>query len=549
MPVKTACTKCGAPYTLADSLRGKPVRCKRCLAVFPAREADSAAPAAEPVEGGVIAAPPPLPGGARRVRPVPPEDAPPPRRRPGRDEPRGSAAPWIIAATVGGVLLAAGLVVTILLIARAESEPDPPPPIVLNMPNPGDFHPQMPPFQIPPGEMPPFQPPPQIDPAGQAPALFKASSVRFPINARDNKIKDISFAPLAKRVGVFYADSQNFFKEWFDLHDEAGGGRVAHVDVSAVKNGRFLDLSPDGKRVALQDGTAGRGYPLTVWSLPDGNVLFDKWDPYPKDPNPGKNVNRELVFFAFLDADRLLTVARNGQYDLWDMAQKRNVYSVPVGPGRDRSLNLDFFSRRPSNLAVSRDRRVLALSNRDGFDLIDTATGQPLRSTESLAAGGRVGNEWSVSFSPDGGQLAAKLNLFLNNRQHEQVVVWDVATGRKKAQFVTPQDFNANGPLVWWGAKHVVLSDGNLFEGRVMSLADGRILRIGQRHAFGKFAGASPDGRVWYATGRANGGPAEMAAVDAPEDALAQPENAPGGGVPRWYFRPEGISTQPGRGF
>jgi hypothetical protein len=53
MPIKTSCDNCGRPYTLADDMNGKQVRCKSCNRPFQVR----AAPVAEIVHDAVAAEP------------------------------------------------------------------------------------------------------------------------------------------------------------------------------------------------------------------------------------------------------------------------------------------------------------------------------------------------------------------------------------------------------------------------------------------------------------------------------------------------------------
>ena len=154
-----------------------------------------------------------------------------------------------------------------------------------------------------------------------------------------------------------------------------------------------------------------------------------------------------------------------------------------------------------------------------------------------------VGNEWSVGFSPDDKSLAAKLNVFERGRNQEYVIVWDLPTGRKKGAFPMQQNFSTNGPMVWWGPQHVLLCNGNLTEGHLMSLVDGRLLRRCERAGLGRLAGDSPDGRVWYATHTEFGARAELAAVELPQDELARQPVAPGQPLPQWWFHQEGITN------
>jgi hypothetical protein len=535
MPVKTACPACLAPYTLADTMRGKKVRCKHCQEVFAVT--DGAELAIQPE-----AAPPPRPAGSARVRGT---AAPPPlaspdartgplrrRREPiSADAPRSNALLWILLASGGGMLLIAGIVVTIILVARSAS--DEPGPVVQNPMRPGGPGPAIP---NPMGQNP--------QPAQGQPPL-KASSTRFQADPQDSYVKDILFAPQARQVGLYHWDAPDIARKLLTLYDVQTGQKLGVIDLGKSPSATYLDISPDGTRVAQQESIPFKGNPLTIWSAPDGKILFEKWDPYPRDPKQPGDFNRELVWFAFLDRDRLLTATRGGQYDLFDMTQKRVVYSVRAVPGQSRSLNYDGFSRRPTNIALSRDRKLLALTNRNGFDLIDTSTGKLLRSTARLDGRGKVGNEWGVAFSPDGSQLVAKLNLFeADRKQHEYVLLWDVATGQQKAMFAMAQDFNANGPLIWWGAKHLLVCNGIVTEGKVLSLTDGRFWRACERCGHGRLASTSPDGRLWCATSLLGIQRAEVSAVELPEDQLGPPpQGGAGQQLPRWYIRPDGVST------
>jgi predicted Zn finger-like uncharacterized protein len=545
MPVKTACPGCRTPYTLADKQRGKTVRCKQCKEAFTVSDTAEAAIRAEAVPAG-----PPRRRGETAPLPLPARPGPLPRRRPAaRPEgpPKNNALLWILLASGGGLALLVGLIITVLLIANSSTEEQGPvvphaPPFPGRGPNPmapGANVPGMP--NLPGRNPPPAVPNPQ---PAQAPGLIQASAMRFPIEPVDSQIQDLLFAPQARQVGCYYQDKA--FRKRLGLYDVATGRPRGVIDLGNSAAAGHLDLSPDGTRVAQAENVPFKGNTITVWSAPDGKVLLEKWEPYPHQ-QPGIDPNRELLWFALLDRDRLLTVARNGQYDLWDLTQKRNLYSIPADMGRPRFLSYDYFARRPHNFALSMDRKTLALSNKNGYDLIDTATGRLLRSTQGLEFKGRVGNEWSVAFSPDGNQLAAKLNVHeVGRRQHGYVVVWEVATGQQKALWpVSETDLNANGPLLWWGTGHLILCDSIRTEGRVFSLADGKYRRICQRSGFGKVAGSSPDGRLWYATSLVGLQRADVSAVEAPEGLLraALPQ---GPQLPRWQLRPEGVAAARG---
>lgn len=574
MPVKTTCPTCQASYTLADSSRGKKVRCKNCQqpfevldtpaprsktagaqAVAPKRPAPPPLPAATPpprrkaqptvlaarqADDEVTAAPPPRPASAARqplvAIPVDDDEDAPPRRPPRRAAaPRSSATTWIIVGSLGGVLLLAGVVVLVILLAQSD-EPAPPGP------------PKLGPIAVNPGPgpiIPGPRPNPFVNPPPARQPVLKASSARVPIETTASTSKNILFAPTAGRLGLYYWDKQNANQKWLDLHDTKTGNQVAHVNMGS-HHPMYMDLSPDVTRFASETLlAAGGGRALSIWSLPDGKLLEEKWNPYPRDPaRQLQHPNRELVWFAFLDRDRLLTVARNGQFDLWDMKQKRPIYTRLPVQGQMRFINMDTFSLRPQNLALSNDRRILALSNKDGFDLFETATGNPLRKTQSFRDKGNVGNEWGVSFSPDGSRLAAKLNVHKADRkQHDYVAIWDANTGQRQALLPMKQDFGHNGALIWWGRDHLAVLSGIAHRAKILDLKSGRFERVLEAEGNGRFATCTPDGRLWYvATATSFLANADVAALEAPVNELQQqPFNGPANNLPRWRVNPEGI--------
>jgi predicted Zn finger-like uncharacterized protein len=103
MPVRTICPGCRTAYTLASEVAGKRVRCRQCGQTFLAVEASAAseavvqaellgAPAASPLEAGMVPARPPLE--AELVLPaLPRKPFPPPYQKPGFSEkPRSLAS-------------------------------------------------------------------------------------------------------------------------------------------------------------------------------------------------------------------------------------------------------------------------------------------------------------------------------------------------------------------------------------------------------------------------------------------------------------------------
>jgi hypothetical protein len=407
--------------------------------------------------------------------------------------------PWILLTLAGGSLVVAGLVAVILL-AHEEDLPE-------------DKQPQKRRHVG----------PPKVRPGPIHPAFLC-----LPTNFPGGAIQSIIFASRAPRVGLRASVPDNPGRYQFEVYDLQTRQRLCRL----ISDASFLnhnDLSPDGTRVAFVEvPVEGKGG-ITVWSVPDRKLLYRHWNPYPPDPD------RELAWFAFLDRDRVLTIARDGRYDLFRLGERAPLYTVT----RKGKL------QRPgiSSLALDRDRQVLALANDDGFDLIETATGKLLRRTEPAF---QKGDELSTAFSPDGKRLAARVKSHEDKPFRQQhLIFWDVATGKRVARFALASDYDGFGPLVWWGRKHLLLQE-DPGTGLVFSLADGRFVRSCAPAPPGRLAESSPDGRLWGIASLPAQDRGQLIAVDLPEGELGRPpQRGPGGALPRWFLRPDGIGTTP----
>jgi Tol biopolymer transport system component len=140
----------------------------------------------------------------------------------------------------------------------------------------------------------------------------------------------------------------------------------------------FIDISPDGERLAVSSDRAGNH---DLWVLPaEGGEM----QPLTTDPTPDwfprwSPDGKQIAFYAY----------RSGNRDIWVM---------PAGGGRARQLTThEAFDAGP---AWSPDGKTLAfMSARRGSDDIWTIPsdgGEPLRLTDD------PGSEWSLSWSFDG---------------------------------------------------------------------------------------------------------------------------------------------------
>jgi hypothetical protein len=443
-----------------------------------------------------------------------------PRRRRKEPPPQASSAlPWIIGGVIVGVVLLLCVPAGILglyLIGRAQP--------VLEK-----------------AEAFPFDAGNPVEAVINKDNLVKEPALKFALDAKANStVRDIVFPAQGPGVGVLSWEAGANLKKVFDYYDSKQGKRQARIELP--DDGTVINLSPKGTRFLLQHALQ-----VSIWSLPEGQTLAANWKVYDALPKAkGQIIPAFLTYANFIDEDRLLTVGQAGNFELWDVAKKQLLYSIPPAPKRFLVLSVNGFSRSPKDFALSTDRRVLALDNRDGFDFVDTQTGNTLGKTASLAPQGKIGNVWSVSFNNAGTMLACRHSIHTGGQLKEFLTVWEAPTGVKKWQYPIEPNSQLTGPIAWAGANHLILWDGNIFKGSVFNLNDGRFVRILDKAIADRFARSAPDGRIWGACGGQNrNAPAQMTAVDFPEQDLVQrpapPNNNPDL-APRWNFGPNGIT-------
>jgi hypothetical protein len=378
-------------------------------------------------------------------------------------------------------------------------------------------------------------PPPNLD-------VIKQPSVRLALNTKNGNVSDIVFAPESDQLGHFsFREGPGLQPRFFDLWNWKQPQRLARLEIPD-QPGAFVALSPKGTRLlthlAKQKG-------VNIRSLPDGNLLKKEWRPFADQPDPGfAGVDRaDIAWAAFLDEENLLTITYNGRFGVWNANFDKPKYTVEKR--RDiPAMMSNVFSRGPQNMALSDDRKTLALANGDGFELFDASTGKLLRTTESMKAMGRVGNVWGVAFNRDGTLLATTQNISIKAEPaKEHLTIWNVADGKRTSHFLLENHVKTKGPLTWFGDKHLVIWDGNIFQGAVFSLGDGRYHRVIEKGNGDRFARQHPGNRLWYASALAFGADAELFAVDFPFEEL-QKNPAPAVNLdqlPRWRVGTQGI--------
>lgn len=196
MSISATCPGCSASYQLADTMRGKKVRCKSCSEVFLVG-GKPAAPDRDENEEGIQASPRP-PKRVARYEEDEDTDRPRPRRRPRAKGGSSALVPLLIVGGVVAIVLILGLAgVAVWAFSRSRQpqttpvafNSNPPanpgnanPPPMIPPPNPGNANPppMVPPANPgnanPPGMVPPVNPPGQPQMPAQGPLAVELSN-------------------------------------------------------------------------------------------------------------------------------------------------------------------------------------------------------------------------------------------------------------------------------------------------------------------------------------------------------------------------------------
>jgi hypothetical protein len=539
MAIRACCSSCGKAYSLADTLEGKKVRCKECGESFEVAEETPEKPrgARGKSRDDAIQAPPRAERAARtrdddddeereeeerpraRRRRDDDEEEARPRRRRARANESGSPV-WLWPVVIGAAVLFVIVFGASLLVVLKGTAPAPQggvigqvaPPPMENLNN------AAPPVKraviAPRGKQAVVVPP--IDPAD----IVQPAKTRVRLDVKDSEVRGVILnGPSSTRAAIhsWNLSAPGGMKQVYDIHDPAAPGRLCRIEFADLRP-KQMDLSADGTRLAvLSSSTEPK---VTVWSLPDGKVIVSEFQPYPKETDFRKR--RDLIWISLLGPDRLLTICRQGQFDLWSLGDRKNVYSVPP-PVPNVFLNVNGFGSSATNFMLSPDRKTLALFNKDGFNLHDTESGKLLSKTARLSDEGTLLNFWGVAFSPDGKALACY--YFMNHKGKTQVGAlarWSVPDGKRLSLALLPADIKWGGGMTWWGPNHVVLWDGNLFKGQLVEVARGAPGRVFEAKTTAKFVAHSQDGRVWCTTGELRQGPAFLSSFELPQQDLTR---------------------------
>lgn len=222
--------------------------------------------------------------------------------------------------------------------------------------------------------------------------------------------------------------------------DEIGAAEV--VDIGAGRISYRGDLAPeslprsvtpDGKRIIGQargffGGTKGR---VDVWDVPTAGISAAatakakhvvSFNPF-MEPGEGRETRHDVAAVYAIDAEHLVVANVNG-----------TVMGVKVGAGTASAVwrcSVESQSLGTGAVAISGDRKTLAIAGPTGVTLLDTANGNVLGTIESQAG--------ALAFRGDGKRLLGMKGSVL--------YVFDLESGRQLMSLALPGPLT-RGPIV-----------------------------------------------------------------------------------------------------
>jgi hypothetical protein len=307
-----------------------------------------------------------------------------------------------------------------------------------------------------------------------------------------------------------------------DRYDLAGGQKLSSIVLDgAPTTSQRRSLSPDGTRLAYEDEHMN----VIILSAMNG-VEAARWTPYAPVRVPAGGVFQPQQLLARIDFvadDRLLTINQAGDMDLWTVPGAKPIYHLAAR--RERQFN-----EPQVGLALSHDRKTVAVFNGDGFNLHNTADGRLVGKTAHVAKFKMLYSVRAAAFSADGKSLAAVMMVWSGKPAAELILLsFDVATGRFGGDFTLPAaESRETNTLAWWGSKHVFAYASIERKGQIIAFPSGpgeRSVQVGYRLQSGLLAPNSPDGRLWYVVESDDAATAFLTTAELPEQELrAGPE-------------------------
>jgi hypothetical protein len=203
---------------------------------------------------------------------------------------------------------------------------------------------------------------------------------------------------------------------------------------------------------------------LSIERLEGGKLKpVASWEPYRHE---NWEPNRDIEQAWFLGPSRVMTINHMGEaLTVWDVSATKALLNIPVG--NIHSLKM----------AISADRKLLAVVMEQGIALIDLEAG---RHVATLPADGRKFD--SVEFRDNGRQLAGMSDAGL--------ALWDMATGKELGNIYHPI-LTRRAEMAWAG-DYILLAHRYLFD------PERRILLWEYQDAPGSDVSAQlANGRIW----------------------------------------------------
>ena len=269
-------------------------------------------------------------------------------------------------------------------------------------------------------------------------------------------------------------------------------GRVL-TEASSI-NG--VAVSPDGKWAAVVESAPSDGDRVVVYDVATGNGA-GKFTPYGKHRGPVHVPN--LVWTQFVAPDRLLTITETSGFDVWSVPKfDRIAGQPPRGPHALPRVDANGFTRSPTNFAVSRDGKTLALFNGTGFTFYDTGTSAAKGQTEPIMKEGGSSTFWGAAMRADGSRFACYFGSY-SAKDEISIAVWEVPTGRRVSTARPGKQAHAAG-MAWWGPDHLVYWQGGLSNADIVEVATGDVVGKVQFKDIGVIGTVPPTDGLWGLT-------------------------------------------------
>ncbi len=258
-----------------------------------------------------------------------------------------------------------------------------------------------------------------------------------------------------KNVDVTLADvpdSEQFFENVHGVYVSDDGSRAVvcrergevsqdrqqFVELVDFKKGESKGLSPLPKSIAVLDVLPDAGLvmyrpeahgfanetTLTIAEFTNGQITpKEQWVPYiHEDWEPRRDIDKGW----FLSRDRVMTINRQGgALTVWDVEGAKALLSIPVA----NSIGL--------KMALSPDRRMLAIVMKDGIAMVDLVAGRHVATISTK--GKRIDR---IAYPSDNARLAALSD--------EGATVWDLTNGKVLQEFYHGS-IRPNADLKWVG--------------------------------------------------------------------------------------------------